>query len=135
MLSVTRLYRMRIGNQAEMDTLLQENVSLRHYFPSADQPSPAQLAAADSYLLEQLKQVDMLLHQLDETKIEYIAKQDELIAWRTQVDEKIRIARTAITIWAQSHRNLGAGIPVPPLIDVAGFATGLVGTATKTVLP
>ena len=77
----------------------------------------------------------MMSHQLDEIKSEYIAKQDELIAWRTQVDEKIRIARTAITIWAQSHRNLGAGIPVPPLIDVAGFATGLVGSAAKTVLP
>jgi hypothetical protein len=39
-----------------------------------------------------------------------------------------------MTVWAQSHRNLGAGIPVPPLIDVAGFATGLVGSATKTVI-
>jgi hypothetical protein len=77
----------------------------------------------------------MMMDQMDEIKAEYIAKQNELIAWRTQVDEKIRIARTAITIWAQSHRNLGAGIPVPPLIDVAGIAGGLVGTAAKTVIP
>jgi hypothetical protein len=47
---------------------------------------------------------------MDVAKAEYVAKQDELIVWRTQVDEKIMIARTAITVWAQSHRNLGAAI-------------------------
>jgi hypothetical protein len=35
----------------------------------------------------------------------------------------------------QSHRNLGFGIPVLPMIDVAGFAFGLVGSAAKTVIP
>ena len=58
-----------------------------------------------------------------------------MTTWRIQLEEKIIIARNSTTIWAQSHRNLGAGIPVPPLIDVAGFASGLVGTATKTILP
>lgn len=98
-------------------------------------PPPAQLAAAETYLTDKLNRIDILLQQLDEAKAEYIAKQDELVAWRTQVDEKIMIARTAMTIWAQSHRNLGAGIPIPPLIDVAGFTTGLVGTATSKVIP
>jgi len=73
--------------------------------------------------------------QLEEAKTKYVAKQDELIAWRMSVDHKIMIARTSMTIWAQSHRNLGAGIPVPPLIDVAGFATDLVGGAARTVIP
>ena len=135
MLSITRLYRARIGDKAELDTLLQENASLTEYLPSAENASPAQLAAAETYLLEQLHEIDVMLDQLDDAKAEYIAKQDELIAWRIQVDEKIMIARTAMTIWAQSHRNLGAGIPVPPLFDVAGFATDLVGGAAKTVIP
>jgi hypothetical protein len=134
-LSTTRLYLARIGYQAELDTLLQEDASLSHFIPSASNASPAQLAEAESYLFDKLKQIDAILHQMDETKAEYIAKQDELISWRTQVDEKIRIARTAITVWAQSHRNLGKGIPVPPMIDVAGFASGLVGSAAKTVIP
>jgi len=60
---------------------------------------------------------------------------DELEDWCINVDEKIRVARNAITVWAQSHRNLGAGIPVPPLIDVAGFTSGLVGTAASKVVP
>ena len=134
-LSVTRLYRARIGDKAELDTLLQENASLTDYLPSTENASPAQLAAAETYLLDQLHQIDVMLDQLDDAKAEYVAKQDELIAWRIQVDEKIMIARTAMTIWAQSHRNLGAGIPVPPLFDVAGFATDLVGGAARTVIP
>ncbi len=135
MLSITRLYRARIGDKAEMDTLLQENASLTDYLSSAENASPAQLAAAESYLLDQLHQIDIMLDHLDDAKAEYVAKQDELIAWRIQVDQKIMIARTAMTIWAQSHRNLGAGIPVPPLFDVGGFATGLIGTAANTVIP
>jgi hypothetical protein len=33
----------------------------------------------------------------------------------------------------QLARYLGAGIPVPPLIDVGGMASGLAGNALKTV--
>jgi hypothetical protein len=36
-------------------------------------------------------------------------------------------------IWGQSHRNLGVGIPVPPLIDVEGLAGSAFGTAKKAV--
>jgi len=134
MLSATRLYQARIGNQAQLDTLVQTNASIRNFIPSTTNASAAQLTMAETYLIAQLQQIDILIHQLDEVKTEYIAKQDELIAWGAQADAKVRIARSAMTVWAQSHRNLGDGIPVPPLIDVAGIATGLVGTATRTVI-
>jgi len=134
MLSATRLYKARIGNQAQLDTLVQTNASMRSFIPSTTNATAVQLDRAEAHLIANLQQIDLLIHQLDEVKAEYIAKQDELIAWGAQVDEKIRIARSAITVWAQSHRNLGAGIPVPPLIDVAGIAGGLVGTATRTVI-
>ena len=133
MLSVTRLYRARIGNEAEIDTLLQTDGSLRSFIPSVERVSSSQMAAAEKHLMEQLINIDVMLHQLEEIKAEYIAKKDEIVRWRTQVDEKIRIARTAMVVWAQSHRNLGAGIPVPPLIDVSGVASGLAGNALKTV--
>lgn len=135
MLSITRLYMARIGNRSEIDTLLQEDVSLKKYIPSAMKASLSQMASAENRLLEQLNKIDILLHQLDGVKAEFLAKKDEVTQWRTQVDEKITIARTSITIWAQSHRNLGNGIPVAPLIDVAGIAAGLAGTAAKTVIP
>ena len=133
MLSVTRLYRARMGDNAEMDSLLQADASLRNLIPSVEAVSLSQMTAAEKQLVQQLNEIDTMLHQLDGVKIEYIAKKDELNRWRTQVDEKIRIARTAMVVWAQSHRNLGAGIPVPPLIDVGGMASGLVGNAAKTV--
>jgi len=135
MLSVTRLYRARIGDTAELDSLLLENNSLRQFFPSADKVSPDQLASAETYLLEQLHQIDVMLGQLENARIEYIAKQDELATWRILLEEKILIARNSMTIWAQSHRNLGAGIPVPPLIDVGGFAQELLGKASRVIIP
>ncbi len=131
MLSATRLYQARIGNQAQLDTLVQTNAAIRNFIPSTTNVSVAQFEQVENYLIANLQQIDILIHQLDEVKAEYIAKQDELIAWGAQVDAKIRIARSAMTVWAQSHRNLGAGIPVPPLIDVAGIATGLVGSAPE----
>ncbi len=133
--SVTRLYRAQIGDTAELDTLLQEDASLKKYFNSGKTAAPAALAAVETHLANRLQQIDVMFNQLGESKREYIAKQDELVAWRIQVDEKIRIARSAMAVWAQSHRNLGSGIPVPPMIDVAGFASGLVGSAAKTVIP
>ena len=135
MLSVTRLYRARMGATAEVDSLLQENSSLHQFIPTADKVTPAQLASAETYLLEQLHQIDIMLDQLDNARIEYVAKQDELTTWRMQLEEKILIARNSMTIWAQSHRNLGAGIPVPPLFDVTGFASGLLGKATSVIVP
>lgn len=135
MLSITRLYRIRLGETAELDSLLRENISLRQYFPSTDKATPDQLVAAENYLLGQLNQIDIMLGQLDEPRSEYLAKQDELTTWRTQLEEKILIARNSMTVWAQSHRNLGAGIPVPPLIDVEGFATGLLGKASRVIIP
>ena len=133
MLSVTRLYRARMGDKGELDSLLQADASLRNLILSGETVSLSQMTAAEKHLVQQLNEIDTMLHQLDGVKIEYIAKKDELIRWRSQVDEKIRIARTAMVVWAQSHRNLGAGIPVPPLIDVGGMASGLVGNAAKTV--
>jgi hypothetical protein len=60
----------------------------------------------------------------------YRAKQQELETWRTSVDAKIKMARNVLMVWAQSHHNLGKGIPVPPIIDVGGIAGGF---ATKVV--
>jgi hypothetical protein len=54
-----------------------------------------------------------------------MAKQQELEQIRVNIDTRIKLARDAISVWAQSHRNLGAGIPVPAMVDVVGIAGGL----------
>ena len=131
----TLLYQMLLGQHSNVDTLLQRDQSLKKFFPSDEILNVGKLETAELYLLERLKNIDNVIKQKSDDVAAYYAKQDELEDWRISVDGKIRIARNAISIWAQSHRNLGAGIPVPPLIDVAGIATGLVGTATGVVLP
>lgn len=135
MLSVTRLYNARIGDQSELKKLLEENASLRYFIPSADKANHDNLVQAENFLLGQVKEVELLLQQLDDIKVEYIVKQDEVVAWRNEIDSKILVARTSLTIWARAHKNLGAGIPVPPMIDVAGIAGNLAGNVVKTVVP
>jgi len=135
MRSTSQLYAARIGDKSELDVVILENGSMREFFSSAEKATPDQLAAAEEFLLEQLRNVDTMLHQLDEAKAEYLAKQNELIQWQTHVDDRIMVARNSVTVWAQSHRNLGDGIPVPPLIDISAIALGLANKASKSVVP
>jgi len=128
MLSVTRLYRSRIDNRSELDAMLEQNASLRRFFTS-DKATPEQMDAAEEFLLEQLGEIDSMLQQLDDAKAELFAKQKELLDWQTHVDNRLKIARNAVIIWAQSHQNLGNGIPVPPLIDLPAIAANLAGSA------
>lgn len=135
MRAVTMIYDGIMGEPASLDSLFIMDRSLQKFFQKDKKITIERLIAAEKYLLERLDRIDHMITQMDDDIIEYHAKQDEMENWRLYVDEKITIARNAMTVWAQSHRNLGAGIPVPPLIDVAGIATGLVGTATGVVLP
>ncbi len=135
MLETTRLYRARAGMRAELDTLLQSNAAIKEFIPKADKATLLQMAQAETYLIGQLDRINTMLNQLQDDIMVYQTKKDELTAWRIQVDEKINIARNAITIWARSHRNLASGIPVPPMIDVGGFASTLMGKAANTIIP
>ena len=54
---------------------------------------------------------------------------------RTQADERARLGRAALFLWARSHRNLAAGIQVPPMIDVMGIMKSTVTTGVKGVIP
>jgi hypothetical protein len=134
MYTTTMIYRMLMGQQVSVDSVLQRDTSLKKFLSSPNL-TVAQLEGAESYLLERLSNIDKVIQQMRDQVKAYHYKQDEMEEWRLNVDEKIRVARNAISVWAQSHRNLGAGIPVPPLIDVAGIAGGLVGTAANTVIP
>ncbi len=135
MLSVTRLYNARIGDKGELEKLLEENASLRDLIPSAGEANPDNLAKAEDFLLGQVKEIAQMLGQLDGIKAEYLAKKDEVIAWRTELDNKILVGRTSLTVWARAHKNLGDGIPVPPMFDIAGIAGNLAGNVVHTVVP
>jgi len=99
--------------------------SLREFFASPANVTPKEFKAAEESLTIRLERINTFIHYLDDDKTVYSAKQRELEALRVNTEERIKVARDAIMVWAQSHRNLGAGIEVPPMIDVAGIAGGL----------
>jgi hypothetical protein len=123
--AVPLLYDARRGDRAALAKLLEVDPSMREFITSPDKPTPSSLKAAEDALTLRLERIDAFLHQLDAEKAVYTAKLQELESLRSATDDKVKVARDAIMIWAQSHRNLGAGIAVPPLIDVASMAGGL----------
>ena len=133
--SVTYIYDAIMGKPAEPDSLFKLDLSLQKFFKRNKRVTLEQLTAAENYLLDRLNRIDHMITQMDDDVAEYHAKQDEKEEWRVSADEKLNMARNVLTVWAQSHRNLGAGIPVPPLIDVAGIAANLAGSAAKAVIP
>ena len=126
-------YMGRMGDPASLQKLLEEDPSVRDLLPSPEKATAKQMDATEQYLIERLHKIDEVIHQLDYDLASYNAKRDELDAWRLSVGEKVKVARNAMMVWAQSHRNLGNGIPVPPLIDVQGLTGSVVGTAKKAV--
>lgn len=133
--ALTRLYKSWLGDKSELEALLAENPSLKYFIPSIEKVNHDQLLKAEQFLLSQSREIDTLVRYLDESKAEYVAQQGEIENWRMQLDEKIMIGRTALSIWARAHKNLGAGIPVPPMIDISGIASNLAGNAAKAVIP
>ena len=116
--TISKLYLAQSRDRAILDTLIQDDLYLSSFFTSKNNVSKTELNNAEEYLFNRLGRIDIMIKQLDDDRTEYLAKKDEISQWQLQVDEKLSIARNAITVWAQSHRNLGAGIEVPPLIGI-----------------
>jgi signal transduction histidine kinase len=122
---MTLLYEGHMGNRDSLRVLSELDSSIKELCPSPERMTSSEFKLADDMLTKRLERVDAMVRQLDEAKSSYSAKLKELDLLRVNLEERLRIARDAIMIWAQSHRNLGAGIAVPPLIDVGGIASGL----------
>ena len=123
--AITLLYDGMAGDQAALEQLLEVDPSVRQFFTSPAKAAPKELKAAEESLSSRLERISTFVHHLDNEKQVYAGKQGELESLRLNVDDRIKVARDAIMVWAQSHRNLGAGIAVPPLVDVGGIASGL----------
>jgi hypothetical protein len=123
--AMTLLNDSRAGDRAALEQLLVVDPSLGEFFASSAKVTPKEFKAAEESLTIRLERINTFIHYLDDDKSVYSAKQRDLEALRVNTEERIKIARDAIMVWAQSHRNLGAGIAVPPMIDVAGIAGGL----------
>jgi hypothetical protein len=129
--AATLLYDSKTGSRDALKQFFDVDPSMREFFASVEKPSPKEFDVAELALTARLSRIQGFLQQLDSEKSEYTQKQQELDDYRINADMRIKVARDAIMVWAQSHRNLGAGIAVPPLIDVAGIAGGF----AKKVVP
>ncbi len=129
LIAATWLYEGKSGNPAAVDSLLHSDPSLKVFIPSAERASPQELAAAEEELVGRLERINLLIDQLADEKSAYLATRQELEDLRVNIDQRIKVARDAVVVWGQSHRNLGQGIPVPPLINVSAIASGMVKKA------
>lgn len=123
--AATFLYRAKLGESQALDSLLAVDPSLKEYFSAKGVTTSKNWQEAEDALAFRLERIHTFMTQLATEAQIYRAKQQEVQDWRLQVEEKIKITRDALMVWAQSHHNLGQGIPVPPMIDVTGIAGGL----------
>jgi hypothetical protein len=133
--SFTQLQRLRAGDAAALDTLRQIDNGLRELLPAGRNPSSKDLAAAEKFVIDRTNTIKLFRDQLEPDFSVYRECQLELEMIRTQADERARLGRITLILWGRSHRNLAAGIPVPPVIDVVGVMRNTINTGVKGVVP
>lgn len=133
--SFTQLQRLRAGNASALDTLRQTDNGLRELLPAGRTPSTREIEAAEKFVIARTSTIKMFRDQLEPDFSVYRECQAELEMLRTQADERARLGRITLILWGRSHRNLAAGIPVPPVIDVVGVMRSTIGTGVKGVVP
>ena len=115
------LYRIRLGESAVQSELLAADPDLAHLLPDEKELTPATLDLMEQRLTSQLEHIGTVRGQLEPRFLVYRENLHELESMRTQTEEMLRLGRLALSIWSRSHKNLAAGIPVPPQIDLVNL--------------
>jgi hypothetical protein len=119
--SFALLHDVRSGTHAALAPLLEIDPELREWCKADGDPSMANLDAAEGHVVAQLGHVKQVRDQLEPQFLLYKEHQKELEALRLQTEEMLRLGRMTLLVWTRSHRNLAAGIPIPPAIDLSGI--------------
>ena len=131
LMAATWLYKSKSGSRAAVDSLLHLDPSLRRFISEPDRATNEDLDEAENDLLGKLERIDNLIRQLADEKAEYMETQKELQNLRINADRRIKLARDAVVVWGQTHRNLGAGIAVPAMIDIKAWTAGAAKSAVS----
>ncbi len=132
LIAATWLYKSKSGSRAAVDSLLHMDPSLRTFIPDPDRITNKALDEAEKDLVGRLERIDDLIRQLADEKAEYMETQRELQNLRINADRRFKLARDAVVVWGQTHRNLGAGIAVPPMVDLKAWAAGAAKSAVSS---
>ncbi|HTQ80782.1 MAG TPA: hypothetical protein VMM92_12355 [Thermoanaerobaculia bacterium] len=135
--SVTLIYQHRLGAPYALEELRRIYPPAAEQLPPGKEPTAWQLEAAELGLVDELDRIQRLKDQLIPEFNIYKESQRELEALRILNEERARLGRATLTFWARSHKSLGMGVVVPPVIDMVALlrtATGsAAGTAAKAV--
>lgn len=112
------VYQVRLGATGALARLLEVDPDVRPTLPADGPPSQRDLDLVEERLAGQLERMRGVREQLEPDFQRYQAHLAELDALRTQTEEMLRIGRLAMVVWSRSHRNLAAGIPIPPDVDI-----------------
>jgi hypothetical protein len=126
-----QLYRVRFGEEETLSDLFRANPGLSHLASASRRPTPQELDTIERRLAEDLERVDLIRKQLAPEFETYREYQKELEALRVQTQDIFRLGRTTLVVWSRAHRNLAAGIPVPPDIDMVALFRAAQNAAGK----
>ncbi len=121
------VHRVRAGDRAAVTALFDADPEVKAWCADASAPSASELDEFELRLVAQLGRVKQVRDQLEPQFVLYKEHRRELEALRLQTEEMLRLGRLTLSVWTRSHRNLAAGIPVAPAIDLVG----LLGNAAK----
>jgi hypothetical protein len=135
---MTLIYKHRLGEAGALDSLRRLYPPVTEQLPSGRVPTAKQLEAAELELMAQLDRIRRLKEQLVPEFVIYKECQRELEALRILNEDRARLGRATLVLWARSHKNLGVGVTVPPVIDMLGLvqkATGAAASSAGKLVP
>jgi hypothetical protein len=112
---------LRGGRPDARPALLETAPEVRDLLSGEGEPSYATLEVTEGRLFAELGRVKAVRDQLEPQFVQYKEHERELETLRIQTEEMLRLGRLTIALWTRSHRNLTAGIPIPPEYDVVGI--------------
>jgi hypothetical protein len=131
--SYALLYKYREGDPTGLDALRENDPAIMHTMGKS--VSDKELEAAESQIMARLKNLNAIREQVMPQVEQYLAEareRDELYNAHKETGKKIR---TSIMLWARAHRNLAAGIPVPPEIDLYSVMLGSIKKFSPVPVP
>ena len=133
--SYALLYKYREGDPAGLDGLRANDPALKSVLGKDRSVGDKELEAAESQIMARLKNLSVIREQVMPQVEQYLLEareRNDLYAQHRETGMKIR---TTIMLWARAHRNLAAGIPVPPEIDLYNVLLGSVKKFSPVPLP
>jgi hypothetical protein len=120
----------RVGTRGALDELTGRDAAVREVLARTPSPSRQAFEAAEELLTLRLARIEKLRNQITPEVELYVRTRAELNSVVELSDQHVTRGRLAVIAFARSHRNLAAGLAVPPEIDVLA---ALKGAAVKAI--